>query len=207
MKTADSGELLPRRDLRFADDPNTPVADVMTKRSDLVVAPWKKTSIEEARRIMQSTRIEKLPLVDSDDKLRGLITAKDILKRRLFPNATKDSKGRLRVGAAIGVKGDFLDRARELEKAEVDVLVLDIAHGHSAHALEAIRSIKKKVGKDMALIAGNVATKEGARDLHQGRRGFSEGRSWQWINLHHSCRYRIRSASIDRNLRLFQRSS
>jgi IMP dehydrogenase len=153
------------RDLRFVDDPNTPVANVMTKRSDLVVAPWKKTNIEEAKGIMQSTRIEKLPLVDSDDKLRGLITAKDILKRKLFPNATKDSKGRLRVGAAIGVKGDFLDRARELEKAEVDVLVLDIAHGHSAHALEAIRSIKKKVGKDMALIAGNVATKEGARDL------------------------------------------
>ena len=153
------------RDLKFVDNVDTPVTEVMTKRSKLVVAPWKKTSIEEARKIMQSTRIEKLPLVDSDDKLRGLITAKDILKRTLFPNSTKDSKGRLRVGAAIGVKGDFLERASKLEEAEVDVLVLDIAHGHSANALDAIRSIRKKLGKEIALIAGNVATGEGTKDL------------------------------------------
>ena len=158
--------IITTRDLRFEDDSsNTPVSSVMTKRSKLVVAPWKKTSIEQAQKIMEETKIEKLPLVDSEDRLRGLVTAKDILKRRHFPDATKDSKGRLRVGAAIGVKGDFLDRARELEKAEVDVLVLDIAHGHSLHAVEAIRKIKKVLGNKVELVAGNVATREGALDL------------------------------------------
>ena len=134
----------------------------MTKRKDLTVAP-KKTTIEEALKIMEKTRIEKLPLVDRQDRLSGLITAKDILKRKQFPNATKDYKGRLRVGAAIGVKGDFIERAKGLEKVGTDVLVLDIAHGHSQHAIEAIRKIKKAV--DVPLIAGNVATKDGVLDL------------------------------------------
>lgn len=150
------------RDIRFNEDDTIKVTDVMTKRKDLTVAP-KKTSIEEARLIMEKTRIEKLPLVDQEDRLSGLITAKDILKRKQFPNSTKDHKGRLRVGAAVGVKGDFLERAKELEKVNVDVLVLDIAHGHSLHALEAIKKIKKAVS--VPLIAGNVATKEGVLDL------------------------------------------
>jgi IMP dehydrogenase len=150
------------RDIRFHEDGDTIVSEVMTKRKDLTVAP-KKTTIEEARQIMEKTKIEKLPLIDKDDRLSGLITAKDILKRKQFPNATKDSKGRLRVGAAIGVKGDFLDRAIQLEKVGVDVLVLDIAHGHSLRAIEAIKKIKKTVG--LPLIAGNVATKDGVLDL------------------------------------------
>lgn len=164
---SDDGKLkgiVTTRDLRFHEDPSTPVSQVMTKRSDLVVAS-KKTTIEQAREIMQKSKIEKLPLVDREDRLAGLITAKDILKRKQFPNATKDSKGRLRVGAAVGVKGDFLERAKQLEREEVDVLVLDIAHGHSQHALDAIRSIKKTVRDSVELIAGNVATKEGAMDL------------------------------------------
>ncbi len=164
---SDDGKLkgiVTTRDLRFHEDPSTPVSQVMTERSDLVVAS-KKTTIEQAREIMQKSKIEKLPLVDREDRLAGLITAKDILKRKQFPNATKDSKGRLRVGAAVGVKGDFLERAKQLEKEEVDVLVLDIAHGHSQHALDAIRSIKKTVRDSVELIAGNVATKEGAMDL------------------------------------------
>ncbi|MCL4519218.1 MAG: IMP dehydrogenase [Thaumarchaeota archaeon] len=152
------------RDLRFQEDPSTPVTEVMTKRSDLVVAS-KKTTIEQAREIMQKTKVEKLPLVDKEDRLGGLITAKDILKRKQFPNATKDSKGRLRVGAAVGVKGDFLERAKQLEKEEVDVLVLDIAHGHSQHAIDAMREIKKTIGSSVELIAGNVATREGTVDL------------------------------------------
>lgn len=156
--------IITTRDLRFVDDPSTSVTDLMTKRKDLVVGIWGKTTIDQAQKIMQDTRIEKLPLVDSKDRLRGLVTAKDILKRKEFPNATKDSKGRLRVGAAVGVKGDFLDRARKLAEADVDVLVLDIAHGHSEHALEAIRRIKKTV-QDVDLIAGNIATHEGASDL------------------------------------------
>jgi len=150
------------RDMRFQDDDDTKVTEMMTKRKDLIVAP-KRTTIEEALKIMEKTKIEKLPLVDRQDRLSGLITAKDILKRKQYPNATKDSKGRLRVGAAIGVKGDFLERARALEKVEVDVLVLDIAHGHSLHAIEAIRKIKKNL--DIPLIAGNVATQQGTLDL------------------------------------------
>jgi IMP dehydrogenase len=153
------------RDLRFFDGPaDTKVKSVMTKRSDLVVAT-KKTTIDQARDLMQKTKIEKLPIVDQRDRLVGLITAKDILKRKEFPFSSKDSKGRLRVGAAVGVKGDYLERAEKLQEVEADVLVLDIAHGHSLHALEAIKKIKKDLGKDVQLIAGNVATKQGALDL------------------------------------------
>jgi IMP dehydrogenase len=152
------------RDIRFTDDKSVPVSQVMTERKELVVAPWKGTTIEQAKDIMEKTKVEKLPLVDSEDRLRGLVTAKDILKRKQFPGATKDEKGRLRVGAAIGVRGDYLERAKKLVDAEVDVLVLDIAHGHSLHALDAIRKIKKECG-NVELIAGNVATAEGAIDL------------------------------------------
>ena len=109
--------------------------------------------------------MRRLPLVDKEDRLAGLITAKDILKRKQFPNASKDPKGRLRVGAAVGVKGDFLERAKGLQDVGADVLVLDIAHGHSQHALEAIKEIKKLLGSDVQLIAGNVATERGALDL------------------------------------------
>ena len=106
------------RDIRFHEDGDEKVTEVMTKGNDLVVAP-KKTTIEEAREIMEKTKIEKLPLVDRENRLSGLITAKDILKRKQYPNATKDSKGRLRVGAAIGVKGDFLDRARDSRRSKL----------------------------------------------------------------------------------------
>ncbi len=152
------------RDLRFVEDQHSAVAQIMTKRSDLIVAS-KKTTPEEAKEIMQRNKIEKLPLVDAGDRLVGLITAKDILKRKQFPKACKDSKGRLRVGAAIGVKGDYLERAEKLHKVEVDALVLDIAHGHSLHAIEAIKKIKKTLGREIQLIAGNVATRQGAIDL------------------------------------------
>ena len=152
------------RDLRFQDNNNASVTEVMTKRKDLVVAP-KKTTIERAKEIMQKTKVEKLPIVDNQNRLAGLITAKDILKRKEFPQATKDTKGRLRVGAAIGVKGDFMERAKELQEVEVDVLVLDIAHGHSLNALEAIKTIKKALGHAIHLIAGNVATRDGALSL------------------------------------------
>lgn len=163
----DSGVLqgiVTTRDLRFYEDLTAPVTKVMTERKKIVSARWGKTSIEQARKIMEDTKIEKLPLLDSQGRLRGLVTAKDILKRKEFPDATKDSKGRLRVGAAVGVKGDYLERAKSLAKVDVDVLVLDIAHGHSLHAIEAIERIKKSV-PEVELVAGNVATKEGARDL------------------------------------------
>ncbi len=163
----DQGKLkgiITSRDLRFVENSNLPVTDVMTKRKDLVVGIWGRTTIAQAKEIMEKEKIEKLPLVDSRDRLRGLVTAKDILKRKEFPNATKDSKGRLRVGAAVGVKGDFIERAKKLADSDVDLLVLDIAHGHSEHALEAIKKLKKTL-PEVELIAGNIATSEAAKQL------------------------------------------
>jgi IMP dehydrogenase len=120
--------------------------------------------MESAKELLHKNRIEKLPLVDKRGRLVGLITSKDILKRRQFPQATKDSKGRLRVAAAIGVKGDFMERAGRLLAADADALVVDIAHGHSAHAISTLKLIKKELG-DVEVVAGNVATAAGARDL------------------------------------------
>mgnify|MGYP001213543011 CR=1 FL=1 len=155
--------LLSSRDILFVHDDFRLVADVMTPRERLVTAPM-GTTIAQAEEILQTHKVEKLPLVDDSDRLAGLITLRDILKRTLYPESSKDEKGRLVVGAAIGVAGDYLERATELIKAGLDVLVLDIAHGHSENALGAIREIKTRLG-DVDLIAGNVATAEGTRDL------------------------------------------
>jgi IMP dehydrogenase len=138
------------------------VRDAMTPRDQLVVGAADET-LENARAAMASRRVEKLPLVDDAGKLVGLITMKDIEAQDLFPNATKDARGRLRVGAAIGVRGDYLDRARACADAGADLLCLDIAHGHSEAALRAVSELRKAV--DIELVAGNVATAEGARDL------------------------------------------
>jgi len=152
--------ILTSRDILFEDD-DTFVKDVMTKD---VVAASPNVSQEEAKEILHKHRIEKLPLIDENKLVKGLVTMKDILKREKHPLAIKDEKGRLRVGAAIGVKDDFVDRARALLDAEADVLVLDIAHGHADHAIEAIKTLKRELG-DFQLIAGNVATGEGTADL------------------------------------------
>ena len=153
--------ILTTRDLVFEENGFTKISELMS--TDLVTANPDIT-IEEAEKILQKNRIEKLPLVDENKKLRGLITSKDIIKSKILPDASKDAKGRLLVGAAIGVKGDFLKRAEELINVDCDVLVLDIAHGHSDLALNAIKEIRKKLG-DIELIAGNVATAEGTKDL------------------------------------------
>ncbi len=155
--------VLTSRDVVFEEDPSKKVSDLMTPKSKLITAQ-EGISIEEAKRILRSNKIEKLPIVDKEGRLRGLITSKDIVKRKQYPLATKDSKGRLRVGAAIGVKDDFLKRAEALLEAETDVLVLDIAHGHSEIALRAIARVRDKFG-EVELIAGNVATPEGTKDL------------------------------------------
>ncbi len=154
--------ILTNRDLRFEKRPDLKVADVMTKEN-LVTVPV-GTTLEDAERILQQHRIEKLLVVDKDFNLKGLITVKDIQKRIQFPGATKDAHGRLRVGAAIGVTGDFLERAQELVRAKADVLAIDTAHGHSDRVVEAIRAVKRKL-PDVELIAGNVATYDGAREL------------------------------------------
>lgn len=155
--------LLTRRDITLEDDLDRKVREVMTPRSKLITAP-KGVSMEEAKRMLHSNKIEKLPLLDGKGVLAGLITSKDIMKRKQFPSATKDSKGRLRVAAAVGVKGDHMDRSRRLLEAGADALVVDIAHGHSAYALDTLKEIKRAFG-DVEVVAGNVATAKGALDL------------------------------------------
>ena len=154
--------ILTNRDLRFEKNLEQSVSSVMTKEN-LVTVPV-GTTLEEAERLLQHHRIEKLLVVDQNFNLKGLITVKDIQKKLEYPRATKDEHGRLRVGAAIGATGDFLDRAVELARANVDVLALDTAHGHSTRVMEAIRAVKQRLPQ-MQLAAGNVATYEGARDL------------------------------------------
>jgi len=151
------------RDVLFAEDPSQPVERIMTGGEQLVTAPV-GTRLEQARRVLHEHRLEKLPLVDDTGHLRGLITARDVLRLTEHPNAARDSQGRLLVGAAIGAVGDYMERAEALVAAEVDVLVVDIAHGHSEHALRATRRVKDAF-PDVQLIAGNVATAEGTRDL------------------------------------------
>lgn len=154
--------ILTNRDLRFEKNLNQGVNQVMTK-DNLVTVPV-GTTLEEAERILQKHRIEKLLVVDSEFRLKGLITVKDIQKKLEFPNAAKDEQGRLLVGAAIGATGDFVERASELARAKVDVLAIDTAHGHSTRVMEGIQAIKHRL-PGMQLIAGNVGTYEGARDL------------------------------------------
>jgi IMP dehydrogenase len=154
--------ILTNRDLRFEKNLSQAVSAVMTKEN-LVTVPV-GTTLEEAERMLQKYRIEKLLVVDKDFNLKGLITVKDIQKRLDFPNAAKDDQGRLLAGAAIGATGDFLERAVELARTKVDVLAIDTAHGHSARVMDAIRAVKHRL-PDMQLIAGNVGTYEGARDL------------------------------------------
>jgi IMP dehydrogenase len=150
------------RDVLFAEDTSQPVEKLMTGGEQLVTAPV-GTRLEQARKILHEHRLEKLPLVDATGHLRGLITARDVLRLTEHPKA-RDSQGRLLVGAAIGAVGDYMQRAEALVAAEVDVLVVDIAHGHSEHALRATRCVKDAF-PNVQLIGGNVATAEGTRDL------------------------------------------
>ena len=154
--------ILTNRDLRFVSNPDLKVKDAMT-RENLVTAPV-GTTLEEAERILHQHRIEKLPVVDEQFNLRGLITVKDIQKRIRYPRACKDHLGRLRVGAAVGVGQDALDRVAELVKAGVDVVVIDSAHGHSKAVLETTRAVKN-LNPSLQLIVGNVATADATRDL------------------------------------------
>jgi IMP dehydrogenase len=153
--------ILTNRDLRFESDTTQPVSALMTARN-LVTAPV-GTTLAEAEEILHRNKIEKLPVVDADGRLRGLITVKDIQKKIQFPNATKDEAGRLRVGAAVGVGTDAVERAEALADAEADVLVVDTAHGHSAGVLEMVRKIKRR--RSIELVAGNVATRAAAESL------------------------------------------
>jgi IMP dehydrogenase len=154
--------ILTNRDLRFESRFDVPISKVMTK-GNLITVPV-GTTLAEAEQILHEHRVEKLLVVDDKYNLKGLITVKDIQKKLKYPNAAKDSHGRLRVGAAIGATGDFLERAQEMFKAKVDVLAIDSAHGHSSRVLDAIRAVKSKL-PELDLIAGNVGTFDGACEL------------------------------------------
>jgi IMP dehydrogenase len=154
--------ILTNRDLRFESRTEIPISEVMTK-DHLITVPI-GTTLLEAERILHQHRVEKLLVVDDKYELKGLITVKDIQKKLKYPGAAKDAQGRLRVGAAIGATGDFLERAQELVRNKVDVIAIDSAHGHSTRVLEAVRCVKARF-PEVDLIAGNVATYEGTAEL------------------------------------------
>lgn len=154
--------IITNRDILFETDYTKSISEVMTK-SPLVTAK-EGTSLQEALEILKKHKIEKLPLVDEENNLKGLITIKDIEKAKKFPNAAKDEKGRLLCGAAVGITNDMMDRVSALVKAQVDVITVDTAHGHSKGVMEAIKRIKS-VYPELQIIAGNVATAEATRDL------------------------------------------
>ena len=154
--------IITNRDIRFETNLDLSIKDRMTT-DNLVTVPV-GTTLEKAKDILQRHRIEKLLVVDKDGSLAGLITVKDIQKKEQFPNACKDNNGRLRVGAAIGVNDEAIERSQALKNSGLDVLVVDTAHGHSTGVLKLIEKLKSKIGS-MALIAGNIATKEGTRSL------------------------------------------
>jgi IMP dehydrogenase len=155
--------ILTTRDLLFEENVERRVAERMTPREGLVTGSA-GTTLDEARRILYEHRLEKLPLVDAEGRLRGLVTSRDILRQARLPQTVRDAQGRLLVGAAIGAVGDYLERAGALVEAGADVLVVDIAHGHAEHAIRATREVKQRF-PDVELVAGNVATAEGTRDL------------------------------------------
>ena len=154
--------IITNRDMRFETDLSRPISDIMTSKG-LITAP-EHTTMEEAKRILQAHRIEKLPLVDDNGHLKGLITIRDIEKMRKYPNSNKDSDGRLKVAAAIGVTSDVEDRVEALLEAKADVLVIDTAHGHSEGVLQTIRRLRKAF-PHLELIAGNVATYDATKAL------------------------------------------
>lgn len=154
--------IITNRDIVFEDDYSKKISELMTDE-DLITAP-ENTTIEEAKEILKKHKIEKLPLVDENFYLKGLITIKDIDKIKMYPNSAKDDKGRLLCGAAVGVTVDMLERVKALVEAQVDVITIDTAHGHSKGVLEGVRKIKEAY-PELQIIAGNVATPEATRDL------------------------------------------
>ena len=154
--------ILTNRDLRFENRFDLPISEVMTKENLVTVSVG--TTLEQAEAILHKHRVEKLLVVDEHFALKGLITVKDIQKKLKYPNSAKDSQGRLRVGAAVGATGDFLERAQELIARKVDVIAIDTAHGHSSRVMNAVKSIKSQF-PEVQLLTGNVATYEGAKEL------------------------------------------
>ncbi|MBU5677999.1 IMP dehydrogenase [Alkaliphilus sp. MSJ-5] len=154
--------IITNRDIRFETNHKKKISDAMTK--DNLITAREGISMDEAQKILMAHKIEKLPIVDGNGMLKGLITIKDIEKAIQYPNSAKDSSGRLLAGAAVGVSNDIMDRVEALYKAKVDVIVIDTAHGHSKGVIETVKKVKEKY-KDLQIIAGNIATGEAAREL------------------------------------------
>ncbi|MFO3716769.1 IMP dehydrogenase [Anaerococcus sp. ENR1011] len=154
--------ILTNRDVRFQDDLNVKIDDIMTKEN--LTLGYEGIKMQEAIKLMESAKVEKLPIVDGDNKLKGLITIKDIEKSKQYPNSARDENNRLLVGAAVGITNDMFDRVEALVKANVDLITVDTAHGHSKNVVAAIKDIKEKY-PDLQIIAGNIATAEAAKDL------------------------------------------
>ena len=192
--------IITNRDMRFmeGDDFEQPIKNVMTKEN-LVTAPV-GTTLKEAQGILRKHRIEKLPLVDDQMHLKGLITIKDIEKAVRYPNSARDKGGRLLCGAAIGATKDVLDRVAALVEAQVDVVTLDSAHGHNNGVLDAVRLVKKHY-PDLQVIAGNVATAEGAKALIDAGAGLRKGGHRPRLHLHHPCGGGHRRAPDHRRVR------
>ena len=182
--------ILTNRDLRFETRLDLPISDVMTKEH-LITVPV-GTTLEQARQILHRHRVEKLLVVDDQYMLKGLITVKDIQKKIKYPIAAKDDHGRLLVGAAIGATGDFLERAQELARTRVDVIVIDTAHGHTERVMEAVRAVKSKL-PEVQLIAGNVATFDGACEMV--RQGVDGDRKSTRLNSSHIQKSRMPSSA------------
>ena len=177
--------ILTNRDLRFETRLNLAISEVMTKEN-LITVPV-GTTLNEAKAILQRHRVEKLLVVDEDYRLKGLITVKDIQKAIKYPLAAKDDLGRLRVAAAIGATGDFLERAEELVRARVDALVIDTAHGHAESVIAAAKKIKSRFA-EIDLVAGNIATAEATRDLISAGVDAVKGGNGPWVDMHDSRR-------------------
>ena len=152
------------RDMWYIEDDSTPVSEIMTPKERLTTAT-PETSMEEALKILYTNRIEKLPLVDADGKLAGLITKQDIVKRQMFTCAAKDANGQLRVGAAVGVGDDCVERALAVQAAGADAVFIDAATGHTTRVFDVIAKLRAALGDKMPIVAGNVVTKDGAEDL------------------------------------------
>ena len=154
--------ILTNRDVRFQDDVSVAINDIMTKEN--LTLGYEGIDMKEAIKLMEAAKVEKLPIVDNDNKLKGLITIKDIEKSKQYPNSARDDSNRLLVGAAVGITNDMFERVDALVKANVDVITVDTAHGHSKNVIKSIKDIKEKY-PDLQLIAGNVATAEATKDL------------------------------------------
>ncbi len=155
--------IVTNRDITFEPD-DALIDEVMTPRSRLVTA-MPGVTIEDAIELIRKYKVEKIPVIDENDKVVGLITAKDIKSRGLYPYSSRDSKGRMMVAAAIGIRGDYIERAKALQEAETDVIVVDVAHGHTKSMIKCLKELRKELGDEMQIIAGNVATPEGFQDL------------------------------------------